>query len=77
MPLILPLEAFDFWLDCANVDAVTAAALLTAPREDFLEAHEISTAVDRVGNDRPTLLARIAQSNTGQVHTHQRSRKLR
>jgi hypothetical protein len=30
-PVILSLEAFDFWLDCANVDAVTAAALLTAP----------------------------------------------
>ena len=37
-PVILPLEAFDFWLDCANVDAVTAAALLTAPREDFLRS---------------------------------------
>jgi hypothetical protein len=39
MPVIPPLEAFDFWLDCANGDAVTAAALLTAPREDFFEAY--------------------------------------
>src|SRR5260221_950281 len=64
MPVILPLEAFDFWLDCANVDAVTAAALLTAPREDFFEADEISTAVNRVANDRPALLEPIAQSPT-------------
>src|SRR5262249_43610746 len=64
MPVILPLEAFDFWLDCANVDAVTAAALLTAPREDFFEAYEISTAVDRVANDRPAPLEPIAQSPT-------------
>ena len=64
MPVILPLEAFDFWLDCANVDAVTAAALLTAPREDFFEAYEISTAVNRVANDRPALLEPIAQSPT-------------
>ena len=64
MPLILPLEAFDFWVDCANVDAVTAAALLTAPREDFFEAYEISTAVNRVANDRPALLEPIAQSPT-------------
>ena len=62
VPVILPLEAFDFWLDCANVDAVTAAALLTAPREDFFEAYEISTAVNRVANDRPALLEPIAQS---------------
>jgi len=26
MPVIVPPDAFDFWLDCANVDAVTAAA---------------------------------------------------
>jgi hypothetical protein len=51
-------------LDCANVDAVTAAALLTAPREDFFEAYEISTAVNRVANDRPALLEPIAQSPT-------------
>jgi hypothetical protein len=35
-------------LDCANADAMTAAALLTAPREDFFEAYEISTAANRV-----------------------------
>ena len=64
MPVILPLEASDFWLDCANVDAVTAAALLTAPREDFFEAYEISTAVNRVANNRPALLEPIAQSPT-------------
>jgi putative SOS response-associated peptidase YedK len=55
MPVILPLEAFDFWLDCANMDPVIAAALLTAPREDFFEAYEISAAVKRVANDRPAL----------------------
>ena len=28
MPVIVPPDAFDFWLDCRNVDATTAAALL-------------------------------------------------
>jgi len=64
MPVILPLEASDFWLDCANVDAVIAAALLTAPREDFFKAYEISTAVNCVANDRPVLFEPIAQSPT-------------
>ena len=38
MPVFVAPEAFELWLDCANVDAVTAAALLTAPREDFLRS---------------------------------------
>ena len=28
MPVIVPPDAFDLWLDCANVDAVTASALI-------------------------------------------------
>ena len=51
MPVIVPPEAFDMWLDCANVDAVTAAALIVPAREDVMEAYEISTAVNRVAND--------------------------
>ncbi len=33
MPVILPPEAFDLWLDCRNVDAMTATALLAPARE--------------------------------------------
>ena len=51
MPVIVPPEAFDMWLDCANVDAVTAAALILPAREGVMEAYEISTAVNRVAND--------------------------
>jgi putative SOS response-associated peptidase YedK len=56
MPVIVPPEAFDLWLDCANVDAQTAAALITPAPEDLLEAYEISTAVNRTANDNPKLL---------------------
>jgi len=74
-----PREVFDLWLDCANVDAVIAAALLTGPREDFFEAYEISTAVNGVANDRPALLEPIAQSPTPARFTPpcRRPRKLR
>jgi putative SOS response-associated peptidase YedK len=57
MPVILPPEAFDLWLDCAKVDAKTAAALLAAAREDLLEAYEVSSAVNRVANDSEALIA--------------------
>jgi putative SOS response-associated peptidase YedK len=56
MPVILPPEAFDLWLDCAKVDAKTAAALLAA-REGLLEAYEVSPAVNRVANDSEALIA--------------------
>ena len=56
MPVIVPPEAFDFWLDCANVDALTAAAVLTPAPDALMEAYEISTAVNRVANDGPELL---------------------
>ena len=56
MPVVVPPEAFDLWLDCSHVDAETAAALIAPAREDVLEAHEISTAVNRVANDNPALI---------------------
>ena len=53
MPVIVPPEAFDLWLDCRNVDAATATALLAPAREGLLEAYEVSPAVNRVANDEP------------------------
>ena len=63
MPVIVPPEAFDLWLDCAKVDAQTASALFVPAREDLLEAYEISTAVNRVANDSPALIAPAATSD--------------
>jgi putative SOS response-associated peptidase YedK len=60
MPVIVPPDAFDFWLDCAKVDAKTAAALLAPARDELFEAYEISPAVNRVANDSVALLAPVA-----------------
>jgi putative SOS response-associated peptidase YedK len=56
MPVILPPEAFDLWLDSANVDAKTAAAMLAPAPDGSLMAYEISTAVNRTANDNPALI---------------------
>jgi putative SOS response-associated peptidase YedK len=56
MPVIVPPEAFDFWLDCTNVDALSAAVVLTSAPDGLMEAYEISDAVNRVANDAPELL---------------------
>ena len=62
MPVVVPLEAFDLWLDCAQVDAKTAAVLLAAAPDDLLDAHEVSAAVNRVGNDSEALIAPLLQA---------------
>jgi putative SOS response-associated peptidase YedK len=56
MPVIVPPQGFDLWLDSATVDATTAAALIQPAPENLLEAYEISTAVNRTANDNPKLL---------------------
>ena len=56
MPVIVPPEAFDLWLDTAKVDATTAAALIAPAPEGSMEAYEISTAVNRVANDDARLI---------------------
>jgi putative SOS response-associated peptidase YedK len=60
MPVIVPPDGFDLWLDAANVDATTAAALIAPAPEGLLEAYEISTAVNRTANDNPKLLEPVA-----------------
>jgi putative SOS response-associated peptidase YedK len=60
MPVFLPPQAFDLWLDCANVKADVAAALLAPADDALLEAYEISTAVNRVANDSAVLIAPVS-----------------
>lgn len=59
MPVMLEPESFGMWLDCANVDSLTAQALLVPTRPGALEAWEISTAVNRVANDSAELLTPV------------------
>jgi hypothetical protein len=56
MPVIVPPDAFDFWLDGSKVDAETASALIVPAPEHLLEAYEVSSAVNRVANDSPELI---------------------
>jgi putative SOS response-associated peptidase YedK len=55
-PVIVPPEAFDFWLDTINVDAKTAAAAIAPAPEGSMEVYEISPAVNLVANDSPALI---------------------
>jgi putative SOS response-associated peptidase YedK len=56
MPVIVPPEAFDLWLDCTNVDARTAETLIAPAPDDQLAFSPVSTLVNRTANDNPALL---------------------
>lgn len=62
MPVIVPPEAFDLWLDTRHVDARTAEALIAPAPDDLLEAYPVSTAVNRTANDNARLLERVDAS---------------
>src|SRR6185503_11995697 len=55
MPVIVPPEAFDFWLD-PKVDAEMATAVIQPAKDALLDAYEVSSAVNRTANDAPELL---------------------
>jgi putative SOS response-associated peptidase YedK len=63
MPVIVSEDAFDFWLDCKNVDADTAAALIAPAREGLLEVYPVAEAVNRAANDAPALIEPVAEGS--------------
>ncbi|MFA6266952.1 MAG: SOS response-associated peptidase [Pseudolabrys sp.] len=62
MPVIVPPDAFDLWLDSERVDAKTAAALFAPAPDTLLEAFPVSTDVNRVANDNAKLIEAVAAS---------------
>jgi putative SOS response-associated peptidase YedK len=60
MPVIVPKEQFDTWLDCDRIDSKQAAAIVGPAPDDFLEAYEISTRVNSMKNDSEKNLAPVA-----------------
>jgi hypothetical protein len=56
MPVIVPPDAFELWLNCTAVDAETAGTLIAPAPDDLLEAYEVSSAVNRTANDNPQLV---------------------
>jgi len=59
MPVIVAPEAFDLWLNAAEVDTATASALIAPAPDDLLIAWPVSIEVNRVANDHPGLVQEI------------------
>ena len=56
MPVIIAPDAFDLWLNCGEVDALTAEALIQPAPDNLLEVWPVSTAVNRTANDNAELI---------------------
>jgi putative SOS response-associated peptidase YedK len=63
MPVIVPPDAFDFWLDTAKVDAEMGAAVVAPAPEGLLDLHEVSPAVNSHANDTPDLVAPVTAAS--------------
>jgi putative SOS response-associated peptidase YedK len=63
MPVILPMDVLDDWLDPATTPADVAPMLMAAP-EESLRMWPVSTAVNRVQVDGPELLRPIELAPT-------------
>lgn len=57
VPVTIDPQDFEAWLDTEATDAAMAARLLAAPPLGIFAWHEVSTAVNRVANDGPHLIA--------------------
>lgn len=57
MPVILPPDAWDAWLNPDNQDATALAALLVPAASGTLEAHPVGRAVNSPRNNRPELIS--------------------
>jgi putative SOS response-associated peptidase YedK len=67
MPVFVPPEDFERWLDCANVEAKDAAAFIKPADEELLEVYEVSPAVNRVANDNEALVAPFSAAASAPV----------
>jgi putative SOS response-associated peptidase YedK len=60
MPVFIPPEAFDQWLDCERFEAKEVAHLIRPADDALLEAYPISLAVNRVANDSEGLIEPVS-----------------
>ena len=57
MPVILPKNMEDFWLDGSLDDPVPLGGVLIPYPHDAMEAYEVSTLVNSFANDSPEVIA--------------------
>ena len=59
MPVLLPREMEEQWLDPATDDAAVLTGILTPYSDEALDAYEVSSLVNYARNDGPEIIARV------------------
>jgi putative SOS response-associated peptidase YedK len=67
MPMVVPRSAWDAWLDPTLTDPAAALELLQVTDAAALEAYAVSTAVNKVSNNDPSLLEPLAVDDRDEV----------
>ncbi|WP_327295331.1 SOS response-associated peptidase [Streptomyces sp. NBC_01197] len=65
MPLVLPPDRWDDWLDPAHTDPARLTPLLEPPPAGLVRAYPVSTAVSNVRNNGPELLTALEAPEEG------------
>ncbi len=65
MPLALPADRWDAWLDPARTDVDELRSLLAPPPAGGVRAYPVGTAVSNVRNNGPELLAELEAPEAG------------
>lgn len=65
MPLMLPADRWDAWLDPSRTDPDELRPLLAAPPPGSLRAYPVSTAVSDARNNGPELTAELPEPEVG------------
>ena len=63
MPVIIPKDSEDLWLDSRNQDADSIRDLIKPFPGDEMEVYEITNLVNSAANDIPDVLARVNNMN--------------
>lgn len=61
MPMVITRDAIDAWLDPSRTDPEAALALLGVTEADALTAYAVSTEVNSVQNNNPSLIEPLAE----------------
>ena len=59
MPVVLPREMEDFWLDESVDDPDALGSVLSPYPDDGMETYEVSRLVNSAANDGPEVVARL------------------
>ncbi|MFG2135899.1 SOS response-associated peptidase [Streptomyces sp. NPDC048650] len=65
MPLVLPPDRWDAWLDAGRTDPDDLRGLLAPPPAGLMRAHPVPTEVSNVRNNGPELLKELAAPEAG------------